>query len=87
MKDFDIKWIATALFITSGTFISLRLPGMQYAFPVLVTAHSILVYEFYFKQFNKPLASNQLIQIKLTDMLTEITLGLQSVLRVGRMID
>lgn len=39
------------------------------------------------KQFNKPLASNQLIQIKLTDMLAEITLGLQSVLRVGRMID
>jgi len=39
------------------------------------------------KQFKKPLASNQLIQIKLTDMLTEITLGLQSVLRVGRMID
>lgn len=39
------------------------------------------------KQFNKPLANNQLIQIKLTDMLVEITLGLQSVLRVGRMID
>jgi len=39
------------------------------------------------QQFNKPLAANQLIQIKLTDMLTEITLGLQSVLRVGRMID
>jgi glutaryl-CoA dehydrogenase len=39
------------------------------------------------KQFNKPLASNQLIQMKLTDMLTEITLGLQAVLRVGRMID
>jgi glutaryl-CoA dehydrogenase len=39
------------------------------------------------KQFNKPLASNQLIQMKLTDMLTEITLGLQSVLRVGRMLD
>ena len=38
-------------------------------------------------QFNKPLASNQLIQMKLTDMLTEITLGLQSALRVGRMID
>lgn len=38
-------------------------------------------------QFNKPLASNQLIQMKLTDMLTEITLGLQSVLRVGRMMD
>jgi glutaryl-CoA dehydrogenase len=39
------------------------------------------------KQFNKPIASNQLIQMKLTNMLTEITLGLQSVLRVGRMID
>ena len=39
------------------------------------------------KQFNKPLASNQLVQMKLTDMLTEITLGLQSVLRVGRMMD
>jgi glutaryl-CoA dehydrogenase len=39
------------------------------------------------KQFNKPLASNQLIQMKLTDMLTEITLGLQAVLRVGKMID
>jgi glutaryl-CoA dehydrogenase len=39
------------------------------------------------RQFNKQLASNQLIQIKLTDMLTEITLGLQSVLRVGRMMD
>lgn len=39
------------------------------------------------KQFNRPLASNQLIQLKLTDMLTEITFGLQSVLRVGRMMD
>lgn len=39
------------------------------------------------KQFNKPLAANQLVQMKLTDMLSEITLGLQSVLRVGRMID
>jgi len=39
------------------------------------------------KQFNKPLASNQLVQMKLADMLTEITLGLQSVLRVGKMID
>jgi glutaryl-CoA dehydrogenase len=38
-------------------------------------------------QFNKPIASNQLIQIKLTDMLTEITLGLQATLRIGRLID
>ena len=39
------------------------------------------------KQFNKPLASNQLIQVKLVNMQTEIAIGLQSVLRVGRLID
>lgn len=38
-------------------------------------------------QFNKPLASKQLIQKSLADMQTEITLGLQTVLRVGRLID
>lgn len=38
-------------------------------------------------QFNKPLASKQLIQKCLADMQTEITLGLQTVLRVGRLID
>jgi glutaryl-CoA dehydrogenase len=39
------------------------------------------------KQFSVPLASKQLIQIKLADMMTEISLGLHSVLRVGRLID
>jgi glutaryl-CoA dehydrogenase len=39
------------------------------------------------KQFGKPLAANQLIQRKLADMLTEITLGLQACLRMGRMRD
>ena len=38
-------------------------------------------------QFGKPLSSKQLIQKKLADMQTEITLGLQSVLRLGRLID
>ena len=38
-------------------------------------------------QFNKPLAAKQLIQMKLTNMLTDITLGLQGALRVGRLID
>ncbi|AJD45045.1 glutaryl-CoA dehydrogenase (plasmid) [Rhizobium gallicum bv. gallicum R602sp] len=37
------------------------------------------------KQFNRPLAANQLIQKKLADMATEITLGLQGCLRLGRM--
>jgi glutaryl-CoA dehydrogenase len=39
------------------------------------------------KQFGAPLASKQLIQIKLADMITEITLGLHAVHRVGRLID
>jgi len=38
-------------------------------------------------QFGRPLAANQLIQKKLADMMTEITLGLQSCLRVGRLLD
>jgi glutaryl-CoA dehydrogenase len=39
------------------------------------------------KQFGKPLAANQLIQKKLADMQTEISLGLQGCLRLGRMKD
>ena len=39
------------------------------------------------KQFNRPLASNQLIQKKLADMQTEIALGIQGALRLGRMMD
>ena len=39
------------------------------------------------KQFGKPLAANQLIQKKLADMLTEITLGLQGCLALGRLKD
>ena len=38
-------------------------------------------------QFGRPLAANQLIQLKLANMQTEITLGLQACLRVGRMLD
>jgi glutaryl-CoA dehydrogenase len=39
------------------------------------------------KQFGRPLAANQLIQKKLADMQTEISIGLQAVLRLGRMKD
>ena len=39
------------------------------------------------KQFNKPLAQTQLFQKKLADMQTEISLGLQASLRVGRLMD
>ncbi len=39
------------------------------------------------KQFGRPLAANQLIQKKLADMQTEISLGLQGALQIGRMMD
>jgi glutaryl-CoA dehydrogenase len=39
------------------------------------------------KQFGRPLAATQIIQLKLANMQTEITLGLQSCLRLGRLID
>jgi glutaryl-CoA dehydrogenase len=39
------------------------------------------------EQFGRPLAANQLIQKKLADMQTEITIGLQACLRAGRLLD
>jgi len=39
------------------------------------------------KQFGRPLAANQIVQLKLANMLTEITLGLQAALRVGRRME
>ena len=39
------------------------------------------------KQFGRPLAANQLVQKKLADMQTDIALGLQAALRLGRLFD
>ena len=49
--------------------------------------NAALEYSLDREQFGKPLASKQLIQKKLADMQTEVTLGLQSILRLGRLID
>ncbi len=49
--------------------------------------HAARTYTLERKQFGRPLAANQLIQKKLADMQTEITLGLHSCLRLGRLID
>ena len=49
--------------------------------------NAALDYSLERKQFGEPLGSKQLVQKKLADMQTEITLGLQSVLRLGRLID
>jgi glutaryl-CoA dehydrogenase len=49
--------------------------------------HAARSYTMERKQFGRPLAANQLIQKKLADMQTEITLGLQACLRLGRLKD
>ncbi|MBK9677181.1 MAG: acyl-CoA dehydrogenase [Betaproteobacteria bacterium] len=49
--------------------------------------HAARQYTLERKQFGRPLAANQLIQKKLADMQTEITLGLQGCLRLGRLKD
>ena len=49
--------------------------------------HAARNYTLERKQFGRPLAANQLIQKKLADMQTEIALGLQACLRVGRLMD
>lgn len=49
--------------------------------------HAARSYTMDRKQFGKPLAANQLIQKKLADMQTEISLGMQGCLQLGRMMD
>ncbi|MBK7950515.1 MAG: acyl-CoA dehydrogenase [Deltaproteobacteria bacterium] len=49
--------------------------------------HAARAYTLGRTQFGRPLAANQLIQLKLADMQTEITLGLQACLRAGRLMD
>ncbi|MCK5445736.1 MAG: acyl-CoA dehydrogenase [Rhodospirillaceae bacterium] len=49
--------------------------------------HTARQYTLDRKQFGRPLAANQLIQKKLADMQTEITLGLHACLRLGRLMD
>jgi glutaryl-CoA dehydrogenase len=49
--------------------------------------HAARAYTLERKQFGRPLAATQLIQLKLADMQTEIALGLEACLRVGRLMD
>ncbi|MCP1676935.1 glutaryl-CoA dehydrogenase [Natronocella acetinitrilica] len=49
--------------------------------------HAARGYTLERKQFGRPLAATQLVQKKLADMQTEITIGLHAVLRLGRLID
>lgn len=55
MKKFDIKWIATALFIFGGTICALKLDFMKWAFPCFVIAHTIFLYDFFRTHRNRPM--------------------------------
>ncbi|VDK57124.1 unnamed protein product, partial [Cylicostephanus goldi] len=75
----------------AGPFGCLNNARMGIAFGTLGAAedcfHRSREYAMERKQFDKPLAQMQLIQLKFADMLTEITLGLQACLRVARLKD
>jgi len=74
-----------------GPFTCLNMARYGIAWGVLGAAefcwHAARQYTLDRVQFGTPLAGKQLIQKKLADMQTEITLGLQATLRVGRLID
>ncbi len=74
-----------------GPFTCLNLARYGIAWGVIGAAefcwHAARQYTLDRIQFGKPLASKQLIQKKLADMQTEISLALQAALRVGRLID
>ena len=75
----------------AGPFSCLNRARYGIAWGVLGAAefcmHAARDYTLNRRMFNKPLAQTQLIQKKLADMETEITLGLQAALRVGRLFD
>jgi glutaryl-CoA dehydrogenase len=74
-----------------GPFSCLNMARYGIAWGVMGAAefcwNAALEYALERVQFGKPLAAKQLIQMKLANMQTEITLGLQGALRVGRLID
>jgi len=74
-----------------GPFGCLNKARFGIAWGVMGTAefcwHAARQYTLDRKQFGRPLAANQLVQKKLADMQTEITLGLQAALQVGRLMD
>ena len=76
---------------TAITSIRVSQPAIQTAARAIGVAQSAfdlgLKYAEDRKQFGKPLAQTQLYQLKLANMMTEISLGLQASLRVGRLLD
>lgn len=77
--------------VTQGPFTCLNNARYGIAWGALGAAEACLTtarsYALDRKQFNRPLAANQLVQKKLADMMCDIAIGLQACLRVGRLKD
>ncbi|MCX7287934.1 MAG: acyl-CoA dehydrogenase [Rhodobacterales bacterium] len=93
MKDVEVGEEALLPFVEGlkGPFGCLNRARYGISWGVLGAAefclHAARQYGLDRKQFGKPIAGTQLYQLKLANMLTEISLGLQASLRVGRLLD
>jgi glutaryl-CoA dehydrogenase len=93
MKDVEVGEDALLPFVEGlkGPFGCLNRARYGISWGVMGAAefclHAARQYGLDRKQFGKPIAGTQLFQLKLANMLTEISLGLQASLRVGRLMD
>jgi glutaryl-CoA dehydrogenase len=93
MKDVEVGEDALLPFVEGlkGPFGCLNRARYGISWGVMGSAefcmHAARQYGLDRKQFGKPIAGTQLFQLKLANMLTEISLGLQASLRVGRLLD
>ncbi|MFM7334124.1 MAG: acyl-CoA dehydrogenase [Tabrizicola sp.] len=93
MKDVEVGDEALLPFVEGlkGPFGCLNRARYGISWGVLGSAefcmHAARQYGLDRKQFGKPIAGTQLFQLKLANMMTEISLGLQASLRVGRLLD
>ncbi|SEN90866.1 glutaryl-CoA dehydrogenase [Pseudorhodobacter antarcticus] len=93
MKDVEVGEDALLPFVEGlkGPFGCLNRARYGISWGVLGAAefcmHAARQYGLDRKQFNKPLAQTQLYQLKLANMMTDISLGMQASLRVGRLLD
>lgn len=93
MKDVEVGEDALLPFVEGlkGPFGCLNRARYGISWGVMGSAefcmHAARQYGLDRKQFGKPIAATQLFQLKLANMMTEISLGLQASLRVGRLLD
>jgi alkylation response protein AidB-like acyl-CoA dehydrogenase len=93
MKDVELGEDALLPFVEGlkGPFGCLNRARYGISWGVMGSAefcmHAARQYGLDRKQFGKPIAGTQLFQLKLANMMTEISLGLQASLRVGRLLD